>query len=65
MNSREKAQNCNRKLIIETSDDSGDIQGNFEGLENFRMTLKRRDQTPESEDIPFSPAKEGLIYIDE
>jgi hypothetical protein len=29
------------------------------------MTLKRRDQTPEDDEIPFSPAKEGLIYIDE
>lgn len=65
MLSREKP-NCNRKLIVTTSSEGSDnFGGNFEGLENFRMTLQRRDQTPEDEEIPFSPAKEGEIYIDE
>ena len=65
MHSREKP-NCNRKLVVTTSSEgSENFGGNFEGLENFRMTLQRRDQTPEEDEIPFSPAKEGAIFIDE
>jgi hypothetical protein len=53
-------------LVVTTSSEgSENFGGNFEGLENFRMTLQKRDQTPEEDEMPFSPAKEGAIYIDE